>query len=133
MARPVAEPLATGLLTDYQPFFARLQPLIPAYSTISTTIRRKIKRTAFKKIARYDVAVTMMMIITVPIDSCLVWLLQWTLVYLRRPVGSAHAAPAAFRVVGYKPGYRARGQGSHGCGELHARRVIPMQHDDAHG
>ena len=40
------------------------------------TIRRKIKRTAFKKIARYDVAVTMMMIITVPIDSCLVWLLQ---------------------------------------------------------
>ena len=40
------------------------------------TIRSEIKRIAFKKIARYDVAVTMMMIITVPIDSCLVWLLQ---------------------------------------------------------
>ena len=44
--------------------------------TQRTTIRPKIKRIAFKKIARYDVAVTMMMIITVPIDSCLVWLLK---------------------------------------------------------
>ena len=63
----------------------RMAAASPQKSNISTcnyrllemyTIRRKIKRTAFKKIARYDVAVTMMMIITVPIDSCLVWLLQ---------------------------------------------------------